>query len=144
MFATHPALTEAVSYPRPFGIHLFILFVPRFLVLLVGLTYWQLFLSSWLLERQIGKNILMFALHFVMNYKLVSRCFDNIVLVCTYSLLAMLSKETGVMILPIVIIYQLCCREGISTTLYRDKDVARTLLKYAATVSGLYTRLFSQ
>ena len=75
---------------------------------------------------------------------MVSRCFDNIVLVCTYSLLAMLSKETGVMILPIVIIYQLCCREGISTTLYRDKDVARTLLKYAAVVSALYMRLFSQ
>ena len=68
---------------------------------------------------------------------MVSRCFDNIVLVCTYSLLAMLSKETGVMILPIVIIYQLCCREAISTTLCRDKDVARTLLKYVAVVSTL-------
>ena len=56
----------------------------------------------------------------------------------TYSLLAMLSKETGVMILPIVIIYQLCCREGISTTLYRDK--ARTVLKYAVVVRKLYTQ----
>ena len=38
----HPSLSEAVSYPRPIGIQLFILFVPRFLVLLVGMTYWQL------------------------------------------------------------------------------------------------------
>ena len=75
---------------------------------------------------------------------MVSRCFDNVLLVCTYSLLAMLSKETGVMILPIVIIYQLCCREGISTTLYRDKDVARTVLKYAATVSKFNATIFSQ
>ena len=75
---------------------------------------------------------------------MVFRCFDNIVLVCTYSLLAMLSKETGVMILPIVIIYQLCCREGISTTLYRDKDVARTLLKYAAVVSKFDDTIFSK
>ena len=66
--------------------------------------------------------------------KMFFRYFENVLLVSTYSLLAMLSKETGVMILPIVIIYQLCCREGISTTLYRDKDLARTLLKYAATV----------
>ena len=77
-----------------------------------------------------------------MSYKWVFRCFENVLLVCTYSLLAMLSKETGVMILPIVIIYQLCCREGISTTLYRDNDVARTVLKYAAVVSRLYARLF--
>ena len=55
----------------------------------------------------------------------------------------MLSKETGVMILPIVIIYQLCCREGILTSLYRDKDVARTVLKYAALVIRFYMRLYS-
>ena len=72
-----------------------------------------------------------------MNYKWVSRCFGNTLLVCTYSLLAMLRKETGMMILPIVIIYQLCCRDGISITFYRDKDVARTVLKYTATVSTL-------
>ena len=78
-----------------------------------------------------------------MNSNWVSRCFGNTLLVCTYSLLAMLSKETGVMILPIVIIYQLCCREGISTTLYRDKDVVRTVLKYATVVRILYTMLSS-
>ena len=74
--------------------------------------------------------------------KIASRCCDNVLLVSTYSLLAMLSKETGVMILPIVIIYQLCCREGISTTLYREKDLGRTVLKYAAMVSRLLTLLF--
>jgi hypothetical protein len=68
MFATHPALSEAVSYPRPFGIHLFILPLPMFLLLLVGLTYWQLFLSSSLLEMQIGKIILLFAMSFIMKY----------------------------------------------------------------------------
>ena len=97
-----------------------------------------------LLEKQIGKNILLFSLSFLMSYKWVFRCFDNVLLVCTYSLLAMLSKETGVMILPIVIIYQLCCREGIGTTPCRDKDLARTVLKYAALVSRFYTRLFSK
>ena len=56
-------------------------------------------------------------------------------LVSTYSLVAMLSKETGVMMIPIVVIYQLYCKEGNITNLYRDKDTCRTVLKYAATVS---------
>ena len=57
-------------------------------------------------------------------------------LVSAYSLVAMLSKETGVMVIPIVVIYHLYCKEGNITNLYRDKDTYRTLLKYVAMVSS--------
>ena len=62
-------------------------------------------------------------------------------LVSTYSIVAMLSKETGVMVLPIVVIYHLYCREGNITHLCRDKDTCRTVLKYVAMVS-VYFLLF--
>ena len=65
----------------------------------------------------------------------IFRCFSSVMLVCTYSLVAMLSKETGVMVLPIVVIYHLYCREGNITHLCRDKDTCRTVLKYVAMVS---------
>ena len=59
-----------------------------------------------------------------------SRCFEDVLKVSAYSLLAMLSKETGVMAMPMVVIYYLIYKQGSITSLYRDKDKARTILKY--------------
>ena len=53
-----------------------------------------------------------------------------------YTVLAMLSKETGLMVLPMVVIYQLLCKQGNITNLYKEKDKARTVFKYALMVTA--------
>ena len=53
-----------------------------------------------------------------------------------YTVLAMLSKETGLMVLPMVVIYQLLCQQGNITNLYKEKDKARTVLKYVLMVTA--------
>ena len=45
-------------------------------------------------------------------------------------MLAMLSKETGVMVLPMVILYHLRCKLDSITFIMKDKDKSKTILKY--------------
>ena len=49
-----------------------------------------------------------------------------------------MSKETGLMVLPMVVIYQLLCKQGNITNLYKEKDKARTVLKYVLMVTAKY------
>ena len=51
-------------------------------------------------------------------------------------MLAMLSKETGVMVLPMVIIYHMICKQDSFSLLSTEKDKARTFLKYALMVKS--------
>ena len=53
----------------------------------------------------------------------------------------MLSKETGVMVLPMVIIYHMICKQDSFTFLSREKDKARTVLKYVLMVNYGYMYL---
>ena len=52
--------------------------------------------------------------------------------------MAMLSKETGIMVLPIVIIYHIICKQDSFTLLYWERDKARTVLKYVLMVRSKY------
>ena len=67
----------------------------------------------------------------------VFRCFEDVSKVSAYTLVAMLSKETGLMVLPMVVIYHLFCSEGNITNLWREKNTCRTVIKYAAVVSAV-------
>ena len=69
------------------------------------------------------------------------RCFENVLQVSALSVLAMLSKETGVMVLPMVIIYHMICKQDSFTFLSREKDKARTVLKYVFMVNYNYMYL---
>ena len=53
-------------------------------------------------------------------------------------MLAMLSKETGVVVLPMVIIYHMLCKQDSFTLLPWEKDKARTILKYVLMVNHKY------
>ena len=53
-------------------------------------------------------------------------------------MLAMLSKETGVVVLPMVIIYHMLCKQDSFTLLPCEKDKARTILKYVLMVNHKY------
>ena len=67
---------------------------------------------------------------------MVLRCFENVLQVSVFTLLAMLSKETGVMVLPMVIIYHMYNKEDSLTFILRDKT--RTLFKYVLVVGSNY------
>ena len=52
-----------------------------------------------------------------------------------YTLVAMLSKETGLMVLPLVVIYQVICKQGNITNVYTEKNKAWTVFKYILMVT---------
>ena len=56
-------------------------------------------------------------------------------MVSAYTLVAMLSKETGIMVLPMVVIYQVICKQNHMTNMYTEKSKARTVFKYVLMVT---------
>ena len=79
-----------------------------------------------------------FSLNYDTQYSVYScfRCFTNVMLITVYSLMALLCKETGVVVLPIIVAYRLASSETSSGLLYCIKDTSRTLFKYFTLVSN--------
>merc|ERR1719320_1540520 len=73
----------------------------------------------------------------ILAFRAADRCFENVLQVSALTMLAMLSKETGVMVLPMVIIYHIICKQDSFTFLSREKDKARTVLKYVLMTTTL-------
>jgi len=73
----------------------------------------------------VGRADLLSTLFLLLTFIVAQRCWERVGLVTMMALLATLSKETGVMSLPIVVLFRLCQRQDILS-----KEGGRTGLKY--------------